>query len=394
MNFIQQVYKGKNEWYHWLITIFLVLIGWQLLGVIPLVLAVLGKSENIAQFTEFAENNFMTAGLDKNLLLFLMMFMFVVGLVFLLIGVKYVHKRSITSLVTSRKKIDWKRFFFGFLVWGFLATVMIYIGILLAPENYVWNFKAKPFFILVAISFIFIPLQTSLEELLFRGYFMQGIGVATIDEKFPFYFLLILIGAAVMGFLNVQYQSDIMGMLIVFSALIILLIFISDSNLCVAFFNSKLNNNLVSFFNSKLTPLIITSLIFGMLHGANPEVAKLGQITMVFYIGTGLLYGITTLMDEGTELALGLHAVNNISAAFLVTTDWTVFQTDALYIDTSEPSVTWEMFIPVFVLYPAMLFLFSKKYCWKNWKEKLTGKITKPTDLQDNYKVLKDIGTA
>ena len=73
---------------------------------------------------------------------------------------------------------------------------------------------------------------------------------------------------------------------------------------------------------------------------------------MVFYIGTGFFYGITTLMDEGTELALGLHASNNILAAFLVTTDWMVFQTDALFIDTSEPSVTWEMFLPVFVLYP------------------------------------------
>ncbi len=113
---------------------------------------------------------------------------------------------------------------------------------------------------------------------------------------------------------------------------------------------------------------------------------------MVFYIGTGFFYGITTLMDEGTELALGLHASNNILAAFLVTTDWMVFQTDALYIDTSEPSVTWDMFVPVFVLYPLMLLLFSKKYGWKNWKEKLTGKIEKPVNLKENYRILDEIG--
>jgi membrane protease YdiL (CAAX protease family) len=156
-------------------------------------------------------------------------------------------------------------------------------------------------------------LQTSLEELLFRGYFMQGIGVLA---------------------------------------------------------------------KNRWLPLLITSVVFGLLHGANPEVQKLGNITMVFYIGTGFFFGITTLMDEGTELALGLHAANNMIAAFLITTDWMVFQTDALFIDTSEPSVTWEMFVPVFVLYPLMLLLFSKKYGWNNWLEKLTGEIDKPLSLE------------
>ena len=199
-----------------------------------------------------------------------------------------------------------------FFVWGILAVVMTYISILLAPENFTWNFNAVPFFILVAISVVFIPFQTSFEELLFRGYFMQGIGILV---------------------------------------------------------------------KNRWVPLLVTSLVFGILHGTNPEVAKLGQSIMIFYIGTGLFFGIVTLMDEGTEIALGLHAINNITAAFFVTTDWTVFQTDALYIDTSEPSVTWEMFLPVFILYPLMLFLFSKKYGWTNWKEKLTGNIIKPSKV-------------
>ena len=318
MNYIEQAYKGKNEWYHWLFTIVIVFFGWQVLGALPLVMAGWAKSNNAIQFAEFAKDNFMTADLDKNFLLFLMLFMFLVGLIFLFIGVKYIHQRSFTSLVTSRAKIDWKRFFYGFFVWGTIAVVMTYASILLAPENFIWNFNATPFFTLVAISFIFIPFQTGFEELLFRGYFMQGIGVLA---------------------------------------------------------------------KNRWLPLVVTSLVFGLLHGANPEVAKLGQLTMIFYIGTGLFFGIVTLMDEGTEIALGLHAVNNITAAFFVTTDWTVFQTDALYTDISEPSVSWETFVPVFILYPIMLFLFSKKYGWTNWKEKLTGKITKPDSLKETIEV-------
>ncbi|QNM86858.1 CPBP family intramembrane metalloprotease [Polaribacter pectinis] len=322
MNYIQQAYTGKNQWYHWVLTIILVFFGWQVLGIIPLVMAAAAKSGNTSEFLKAAENNFMTLGIDSNLFLFLMILMFFVGLIFLLIGVKYVHKRTITSLVTSRKKIDWKRFWFGFFTWGIVASIMIYLGVLMSPEDYTWNFKATPFFTLVAISFLFLPFQTSFEELLFRGYFMQGIGILA---------------------------------------------------------------------KNRWLPLIITSVCFGLLHGANPEVEKLGYISMVFYIGTGFFYGITTLMDEGTELALGLHAINNIVAAFFVTTDWTVFQTEALYIDTSEPSVGWEMFFPVLVLYPLMLLLFSKKYGWKNWQEKLTGKIKEPINLKENYRVLDEI---
>jgi hypothetical protein len=134
---------------------------------------------------------------------------------------------------------------------------------------------------------------------------------------------------------------------------------------------------------NKWFPLVITSAIFGLLHGMNPEVERLGYILMVFYIGTGLFYGIATLMDEGMELALGLHASNNIVAAFFVTTDWMVFRTDALYVDTSEPAVGLEMYIGVFVLYPLLLLIFSKKYGWTNWKDKLFGKVEQPVLEQE-----------
>jgi hypothetical protein len=138
-------------------------------------------------------------------------------------------------------------------------------------------------------------------------------------------------------------------------------------------------------FKNALMPLILTSVIFGLLHGFNPEVQKLGQGIMVYYIGTGLMFGICTLMDEGTELALGMHAANNIVAALIVTSDWMVFQTDALLIDISEPSLSTETFIPVFVVYPIVLLIFSKKYGWKNWLEKLTGPAVKPfEEIQEN----------
>jgi len=313
MNYIQQAYKGNNQWYHWIFTLILVFFGWQIIGVFPLSGVAISYSSDMNEFADAAQNNFMTLGIDKNLFLFLIIISFISGLLTLIIGVKYIHRRTFKSLVTSRNLIDWKRFWFAFFTWGIIAIILTIVGIFMSPENYIWNFKPIPFFTLLAVSFLFLPFQTTFEELLFRGYLMQGIGTVVKNRWFP---------------------------------------------------------------------LIFTSVCFGLLHGANPEVEKLGAISMVFYIGTGFFYGIITLMDEGTELALGLHAINNIIAAFFVTTNWTVFQTDALYVDISEPSVGFEMFFPVLILYPFLLYVFSSKYGWNNWLEKLAGKIEAPLDVE------------
>ena len=186
--------------------------------------------------------------------------------------------------------------------------------VILFPEKYVWNFKPKSFAILCLVALLFIPLQTSLEELLFRGYYMQGLAL---------------------------------------------------------------------WFKNRWAPLLIMSLVFGLLHYANPEVDKIGNSILFLYIGTGLFFGIVTLMDEGTELAMGMHAINNIVAALFVTTDWTVLRTDALYIDISEPSIGLEMFVPFFVLYPIIFLIYSKKYGWENWREKIFGSVEAPSVIEN-----------
>ncbi|MEN1785259.1 MAG: CPBP family intramembrane glutamic endopeptidase [Bacteroidota bacterium] len=141
------------------------------------------------------------------------------------------------------------------------------------------------------------------------------------------------------------------------------------------FFRGYLFQGLGIITKHRWIPLVITSVLFGLMHFANPEVEKLGPGIMVYYIGTGFFLGIITLMDEGLELALGFHAANNLITALLVTADWTAFQTDSIYRDISEPNLGLDAFIPVFVLFPILLFIFAKKYHWGNWKEKLAGRV-------------------
>lgn len=125
-------------------------------------------------------------------------------------------------------------------------------------------------------------------------------------------------------------------------------------------------------------PLILTSVLFGLMHSANPEVAEMGYITMVLYIGFGLLMGIMTLMDDGLELALGFHFGNNLMAALLISSEWSALQTDALFKNTAENAsdgVIQEMLITVCITFPVILFILAKKYRWTNWKERLTGSV-------------------
>ena len=158
---------------------------------------------------------------------------------------------------------------------------------------------------------LLLPLQTSFEELLFRGYLMQGIGIAA---------------------------------------------------------------------KNKLTPLIITSLAFGLMHALNPEIEKLGYSVLSVYIALGFFLGIITLMDDGMELALGFHASNNMIIALLVTSDWTALQTDSVFLDVSEPSALGQI-IPIFIILPILTFIFAKKYKWSGWKEKLAGKVSPPQEV-------------
>lgn len=320
--YIAQTFNVLHDWWRYLVGTIIIFIAWQLVGMIPLAIAIGVKAIGTGEIPTDIQQ--MSQLLGSNLFLFLMLLSFAIALVGLLFTTKLLHKQSILLLTTTRKKIDWKRFWFIFLLWGIVSSSFVLIDyFFFTPEDYLLNFKLQPFLILCVISVLLIPLQTSFEEYLFRGYLMQGFGV---------------------------------------------------------------------IFKNKWLPLLITSIGFGLLHIANPEVEKLGYVIMVYYIGTGLFLGIITLMDEGLELALGFHAANNLFTALLVTADWTAFQTDSILKDMSDPETMGltEIFVPVFVVFPIILFVLSKKYNWTNWKDKLFGDVVEPP--KKNYKIIEDIG--
>ncbi|MBJ6369177.1 type II CAAX endopeptidase family protein [Snuella sedimenti] len=182
-----------------------------------------------------------------------------------------------------------------------------------------------------------------------------------------------------------QFQPVKFAILLIIS----LLLFPFQIGLEEYLFRGYFMQHIGDLVKNKWFPLIVTSVFFGIAHSANPEVAEIGFITMVFYIGTGLLLGIMTLMDDGLELALGFHLGNNLLAALLVTSDWSALQTDAIFKYTAEQATNTvlEIIVPVLVVYPLILLIMSKKYKWANWKDKLFGKVIEPISSEE-YKTL------
>jgi membrane protease YdiL (CAAX protease family) len=297
--YINQAYKGKNEWWRFLLTSFLV-TG---IFIANFMMYFFVSKEQISEAYESMAKLPKAQVLITNLL----PFVFLLGLLFYL--VLFLHKRNILSLSTSRKRIDFNRIVYSFGLIFFLNISCFVVSYFIDSSTIIWNFKPVQFVILFVISILLFPFQIAFEEYLFRGYLMQQIGVMAKNRWFP---------------------------------------------------------------------LVFTSIVFGLFHTLNPEVEKMGYGVMVFYIGTGLLLGIMTLMDEGIELALGFHLGNNLISALLITSDFSAIQTDAVFKYSSEidtVNILSEMIVSMLMVYPIILFIFAKKYNWNQWKAKIFGKI-------------------
>ncbi len=302
--------SGLAEFVRYIITLILVFAGY-FLGQIPFLLVVTAQiSERDGTLSgsaveDFAANiDFASIGLDANTGLVLILLSFVVGLMALWMCIVVIHKRSLKSLITPFQNIRWSRVGFGFGVWFVLIAALEILSYFISPETYQFQLEWKTWLPLVAIALLIMPMQTSFEELLMRGYLMQGLGLAS---------------------------------------------------------------------NSRLFALLVTSAMFGALHLFNPEIQEFGLwLMMPYYIGMGLFLGILTLMDDSVELALGIHAANNIFGAAFVTFTGSALQTDAVF-RVTEVNTTF--MIPVFyVLAAGFIYLCARRYGWKDWS-KLYGPV-------------------
>ena len=309
MNHLESSFEGKNNIWRYIVMIVAVLVASNTIGAIPLFFAYASKTAtNPEVISKMAANptDFSILGIEKNVGLLIMLIPFVAGLIAFILLVKPLHWRSFRQTVNGTGIIRWKRFFISAGIWALLSALYLVVYLGVDPSNFTLNNKSITLLYLILISIVFIPFQATFEEVIFRGYLMQGFATIARNRWFP---------------------------------------------------------------------LFMTSILFAVMHSLNPEVKDFGFVTMMpQYLLFALVFGITTIMDDGIEVSMGAHTANNAFLCIFVTNSSSALQTSALY--EQKTIYPWTEFAGLLIC--SVLFILALKVIFK-WDDfsKLWGKVSK-----------------
>ncbi|AFJ64308.1 conserved hypothetical protein YyaK [Bacillus velezensis YAU B9601-Y2] len=98
------------------------------------------------------------------------------------IAVRFIMKRRFLSIISPNQSLNWKRIFFGFGTYVVLMFVAGLIDFTIHPDRFMLQeFHASRFLLLLAAAVLLVPIQTSAEEFLFRGFLLQFAGKLTAN---------------------------------------------------------------------------------------------------------------------------------------------------------------------------------------------------------------------
>ena len=238
--------QGENKWWRYVLAVFLILFMGQILGSMPSVFLLVWvmTSGHLKTLTGSGS----LPGVDLLVSFVALMLASVFFMLGIYLAMRFIHKRPFRTLITPVHPSAWGRLFQGFGAWFVLASLMSLLEARLYPGRYVWTLNLKAFIPFVFLALVLIPIQTSAEELFFRGYILQGVGL---------------------HYRNIWLLSAISGVL------------------------------------------------FMAPHFLNPEASVNYPLMGLYYFSMGAFLAYITLRDGRLELALGVHAANNLFSVLI-----------------------------------------------------------------------------
>ena len=188
---------------------------------------------------------------------------------------KFVHRRSLTALHTAWGNINWWRIFEGFLITVFVLGGFVFIGSKLGFVDVRLTFNAQAFWGFALVSLLLIPLQSGTEEIVFRGYFNQGL-MHFVKNKW------IVFSITSLGFMALHLSNP--------------------------------------------------EALDGAAAGNLP-------IVMSGYFFFGFAMCLLVWIDDGLESAIGVHAGNNCFAAILVNYEGSVLPTPSVFLSKPDVNI-------------------------------------------------------
>jgi membrane protease YdiL (CAAX protease family) len=261
--FITAPFRGRNSFWRYFTGSVSPFLVSNLIGAIPLAVVMIAYAADGVMPVRGGMPDFEAMGINLNLGFALTVFPFILAFFTLVLLVRPLHERSLATVINGGIKIRWRRIFFSAFVWTAVSALWLFYSIRTDPGSYILNNTSISLVTLSVLVLTMIPLQAGFEEILFRGYLIQGF----------------------------------------------------------AFFS-----------HNRWLPIVVTSVLFGLMHGLNPEVKEFGFLTMIpQYIFFGLVFAILTMMDDGIELAIGAHTANNAFLSIFITNKDLALQTPAMY---------------------------------------------------------------
>ena len=117
---------------------------------------------------------------------------------------------------------------------------------------------------------------------------------------------------------------------------------------------------------SAIFAVIVSGIMFGMMHIGNPEVRSEGFGLLGIYITLGVSISLMAWLDQGIEIAFGFHLANNFITGILVTSEDQAFQTHAL-LKMESLNLS---FGSILILLLSILIFFVvcyKRFHWGSW---------------------------
>jgi len=328
MKHIENSFEGKNAIWRYLIMIGAILVATNTIGAIPILAGYISKmftNPDVIEKLAADPQNLSLLGYSENLTFFMMVFPFVAGFGAFYFLIKPLHWRNFIQTVTGSSSIRWKRFIISALIWTIFSAAYLFIYKGLDPSIFRLNNTSVTLLYLSLLSLLLIPFQATFEEVLFRGYLMQG--------------FTYLAG-------NGESRNPIRRIISTLAGRI-------------------------------LFPLLMTSLLFSLMHAWNPEIKEYGFLTMMpQYLVFGLMFGIITVLDDGLEIAAGAHTANNIFLSIMVTNTSSTLQTPALFEQLNIQPWTefWALLVTALLFFLIMRSLYSWNDMSLLWRKIVPGK--------------------
>jgi membrane protease YdiL (CAAX protease family) len=188
MNHLESSFTGKNAFWRYFIMLLVIIAATNTIGAIPLFISMaISSGSNPQVFSELAANpnDLSPLNLDPNIGLLIMIFPFIIGLLTFVLLVKPLNGRTFMKVINGTNSFRWNRFLISALVWTIVSAIYLIINLKLDPSNFTLNNNTLTIIILSLISLLFIPFQAAFEEVIFRGYLMQGFTVLLRNRFFP-----------------------------------------------------------------------------------------------------------------------------------------------------------------------------------------------------------------